>query len=223
MVEKQETMSARDAILGRVRAALTGEPDSAAPTYELWPEGTWPAPDDLFARFADELQRVQGESKRCKTVEEARQFVQELRQGLGNPETICGVHPTCVQLVQGLAGISSVDDRMDRRELAAIPMAIMPASFLLADTGTVVVLPRNHAERLLCYLPEVSILIAGPGSIVPHLSDVWARLTQQATDTEVRGEMLLVTGPSRTADIEKKLVLGAHGPRRLIVMFIEEN
>jgi L-lactate dehydrogenase complex protein LldG len=221
MVEKPKSMSARDAILGRMRTALAGEPDSAAPSYELWPEGTWPAPDDLFSRFADELHKVQGESKRCKTIEEARQLIRELRQGLGNPEAIYVDHPTCVQLVQGAGGVSPAQATMDRRQLAAIPLAIMPAAFLLADTGTAVVLPRNHAERLLCYLPEVSIFIAGATSLVSHLSDVWSKLTQQAGDPDVRGEMLLVTGPSRTADIEKKLVLGAHGPRRLIVLLIE--
>jgi L-lactate dehydrogenase complex protein LldG len=48
-------------------------------------------------------------------------------------------------------------------------------------------------------------------------------MATQAYDPELRGEMLLVTGPSRTADIEKKLVLGAHGPRRLVVILLEKR
>ena len=215
-------MSARDAILGRVRAALTGEAGTIAPTYELWPSGTWQDPTDLFEQFAEELRRVQGESKRCNAIEAARGFLGELHKELGKPQTVCIDHPTCREAVQGFENAVVLDAAMDRKQLAAVPLAIMSAEFLLADTGTVVVLPRNHAERLLCYLPDVSILIARGGSVVAHLSDVWEAITKQAVDPESRGEMLLVTGPSRTADIEKKLVLGAHGPRRLIVILIEE-
>src|SRR5262249_41980441 len=55
LVEEPGVMSARDAILGRVRAALAGDPDvGPPPSYELWPQGTWPPPDDLFARFVEE-------------------------------------------------------------------------------------------------------------------------------------------------------------------------
>jgi L-lactate dehydrogenase complex protein LldG len=85
------------------------------------------------------------------------------------------------------------------------------------------VLPRSHAERLLCYLPEVAVLVAGPSSVAAHLSGVWDRITAYASDPAERGELLLVTGPSRTADIEKKLVLGAHGPKRLIVLVVDEE
>jgi L-lactate dehydrogenase complex protein LldG len=215
-------MSARDGILGRIRTALAGEADCVAPNYELWPDGSWPATEDLFARFADELQRVQGESQRCKSVTEAQRFLQGLHREVGRPRAVFVDHPTCRELIHGVDGASSLQPDMDRIQLAAIPLAIMPAAFLLADTGTAVVMPQNHAERLLCYLPDVSVLIAEGRSVVVHMSDVWETITKQASDPAARGEMLLVTGPSRTADIEKKLVLGAHGPRRLIVILIEE-
>ena len=214
-------MSARDAILGRILTALVGEADTIAPTYELWPAGTWKNPNDLFERFAEELQRVQGESKRYKSTTDARQYLQDLHQALGKPQTIFVDHPICRALLHDFENTSALDPALDRKQLAAIPLAVMPAEFLLADTGTAVVFPRNHAERLLCYLPDVSVLIAEAGSVVAHLSDVWETMATLANDPELRGEMLLVTGPSRTADIEKKLVLGAHGPRRLVVILIE--
>jgi L-lactate dehydrogenase complex protein LldG len=222
-VEKAKTMSARDAILGRILTALVGEADTIAPTYELWPAGTWKSPNDLFERFAEELQRVQGESKRYKSTADAHQYIQDLHQALGRPQTIFVDHPICRDLLHGYENASVLDVGMNRKQLAAIPLAIMPAEFLLADTGTAVVFPQNHAERLLCYLPDVSVLIAGADSVVAHLSDIWETMATQANDPELRGEMLLVTGPSRTADIEKKLVLGAHGPRRLVVILIEER
>jgi L-lactate dehydrogenase complex protein LldG len=219
-------MSARDAVLRRIRKALANELDAdAAPAYELWPAGTWAAPDDLFDRFVEELKRVQGEGHRFRTLDEAKRFLSALHNEIGAPGTILADHPTCRLLGGALPAekLEIVDPAMDRQRLAAIPLAVLPAEFLLADTGSVVLHPKSHAERLVCYLPEVAVVVAGPGSLVAHLSDVWDRITARATDVGVRGEMLLVTGPSRTADIEKKLVLGAHGPKRLVVLVVEET
>ncbi|HMF13978.1 MAG TPA: LUD domain-containing protein [Gemmataceae bacterium] len=217
-------MSARDAILRRVRAALDGDPDfGPPPSYELWPEGTWPPPDDLFARFVEELQRVQGEGRRFATVEDARQFVQALHAELGGPRTVVVDHPRCRAVGDAVPHHEMLAPAMDRERLAAIRLGVLPAEFLLADTGTAILLPRSHAERLLCYLPEVTVVVAGPGSVVAHLSDVWERITAAAKDVGLRGEMVLVTGPSRTADIEKKLVLGAHGPKRLVALLLDER
>jgi L-lactate dehydrogenase complex protein LldG len=219
-------MSARDSILGRIRGALANEPDGgAAPSYELWPAGTWPAPGDLFNRFVEEIQRVQGSGHRFENLREAKRFVADLHGELGAPLTLLTDHPTCRVLGESLPSekVELLDPAMDRERLAAVPLAVMAAEFLLADTGTAVLMPKSHSERLLCYLPEVAVVVAGPGSLVAHLSDVWDRLTARAMDVGTRGEMLLVTGPSRTADIEKKLVLGAHGPKRVVVLLVDET
>jgi L-lactate dehydrogenase complex protein LldG len=216
-------MSARDAILGRIRAALAQEPESAGPPrYELWPPGTWQQPDNIFQYFQEELHRVQGEGHRVGSVEEAQQFLQTLHRELGEPITAIVEHPLCRSMAQGLPAdkVQVVAPPAERAQLAAIPLAVAPAAYLLADTGTAVLMPRSHAERLLCYLPTVAVLVARADSLVAHLSDIWSRLTEGAHDATSCGELLLVTGPSRTADIEKKLVLGAHGPKRLIVLVV---
>jgi L-lactate dehydrogenase complex protein LldG len=219
-------MSARDAILGRIRAALANAQDAgAAPGYDLWPAGTWPAPGDLFDGFLEELQRVQGEGRRFGSLNEAKRFLVDLHRELGGPCTVLADHPTCRVLGELIPAeaVTILDPAMDRQCLAAFPLAVLPAAFLLADTGSAVLFPKSHAERLLCYLPEVAVVVAGPGSLAAHLSDVWDRMMARASDVGVRGEMLLVTGPSRTADIEKKLVLGAHGPKRLIVLLLDQS
>jgi L-lactate dehydrogenase complex protein LldF len=223
LVEKPKAMSARDAILTRIRAALSHEPDATLPPIpELWPAGTWPAPPDLFDRFREELERVQGESRRCASLEEAREFLRDLHQQLGKPDTALVDEPPCRALSEALPAtkVHVIDCTWDRDRLASLPLSVMPANFLLADTGTAVVLPRTSAERLLCYLSTVTVLVATPPTVVAHLSEIWDRLTARAADPEARGEILLVTGPSRTADIEKRLVLGAHGPKRLIVLLM---
>ena len=115
-----------------------------------------------------------------------------------------------------------VDSGWDRERIAHLPLSVLPAEFLLADTGTAVVVARSPAERLLCYLPTIAVLVAPTSSLVARMSDIWDQVARVVADPAMRGEVVLVTGPSRTADIEKKLVLGAHGPKRLMVLLTDQ-
>ena len=72
----------------------------------------------------------------------------------------------------------------------------------------------------MCYLPPTCVVLARKDQLCAHLQDAWSDVTQSARDGESRGEMLTITGPSRTADIEKVLILGVHGPKRLVVMVV---
>ena len=56
--------------------------------------------------------------------------------------------------------------------------------------------------------------------MAPHLPAAWGEIARRTADPAIRGEFVLVTGPSRTADIEKILILGVHGPKRLVVLVV---
>ena len=64
------------------------------------------------------------------------------------------------------------------------------------------------------------MVIAGVDCLAEHLPAVWDDVARRAADPALRGEFVFVTGPSRTADIEKILILGAHGPKRLVVLLV---
>lgn len=219
-------MSRRDTILERIRTTLAGEPDVPPPPVpELWPPGTWTPPGDLAGRFLEELVRVDGEGFCCVSIASAQQQLCAL---VSQPDWVkIGVvdHPLCRAAVAGIDPdrLVWVEDGCDRQHLAELPVGLMPAQFLLADTGTAVVTARSATERLLCYLPHTAVLLAERDNLVAHMSDMWDRLTSWSADPALRGEIVLVTGPSRTADIEKQIVLGAHGPKRLIVLIVAET
>jgi L-lactate dehydrogenase complex protein LldG len=72
----------------------------------------------------------------------------------------------------------------------------------------------------MCYLPPVCIVIAKTSQLVEHMPAAWEKIAPRVADPQLRGEFVFITGPSRTADIEKILILGVHGPKRLVVLLV---
>jgi L-lactate dehydrogenase complex protein LldG len=73
----------------------------------------------------------------------------------------------------------------------------------------------------MCYLPPACIAIAKTGRLFEHMPAAWDEIAPRAAEADRRGEFVFITGPSRTADIEKILILGVHGPKRLIVLLVD--
>ena len=90
------------------------------------------------------------------------------------------------------------------------------AEVLVAQTGSVMISAACGGRAAFIVSP-VHIVLATGSQLVPALEDAFARIRQRAT-AERNSHLCLVTGSSRTADIEKILVMGAHGPRRLVVV-----
>lgn len=92
---------------------------------------------------------------------------------------------------------------------------------LVADTGSILV-SSSCGGRGASVVAPVHIVVAGLSQLVPSLETAFARLEEG--QTALRNSMLcLITGSSRTADIEKILVLGAHGPRRVVVILSQAD
>ncbi len=73
---------------------------------------------------------------------------------------------------------------------------------------------------LLCYLPPACVVVARTDQLAEHMPAAWDEIARRAAEPQRRGEFVLITGPSRTADIEKILILGVHGPKRLVVLLV---
>ncbi|MDM8561382.1 LUD domain-containing protein [Candidatus Parabeggiatoa sp. HSG14] len=89
----------------------------------------------------------------------------------------------------------------------------------IAETGSLVLLSSADCPTTLNFLPETHLIILYKDKLVAHIEEVWTHLRTQAMPRTVN----IITGPSRTADIEQTIQLGAHGPRRLHVIFVEKS
>jgi L-lactate dehydrogenase complex protein LldG len=116
---------------------------------------------------------------------------------------------------EGLSQAQSVRDALKDAGLAdsepPAGIAVTDASWAVAETGTLVI--RGSRRRFIT--SEVHVAILEGSRLLKDLEDV-------PFSVEASPFLTLVTGPSRTADIERVLVLGAHGPRRLVVLVIQE-
>jgi L-lactate dehydrogenase complex protein LldG len=216
-------MSSRDAILQRVHGELSKYPPVAAPPApEVWPR-TGPTPADMAERFAAELTAVQGEAIRCATMQDARRRLAELISQSGWT-SIGAMDRPMVREAAGDLPASSLNWQMadwPPTRMAQLSASVIEPEALLADTGSCVIACPTAQDRLLCYLPPACVVVAQTSQLVEHLPAAWASLAPRVADATMQGEFVIVTGPSRTADIEKILILGVHGPKRLVVLLVD--
>lgn len=218
-------MNSRETILQRIHdaARAVGLPKLEPPPIpEVWPR-TETDRAALLDRFVEEILLVQGEPFRCGSIDEARTKLAELIEQLGWESVGAMDRPLCRELVEGLEIGSLVWDPAegDARQMADLSVGLVSADFLLADTGSCVVSCQSASDRMLCYLPPACVVVARAETVCEHMPALWDRIVPLATDSDRRGEHVIITGPSRTADIEKILILGVHGPKRLVVFLID--
>lgn len=110
------------------------------------------------------------------------------------------------------------DLALDSPSLAGFEASLTPASAVVVRTGSILVTSRGAGGRRLSVLPPLHVVVAGVSQLVDSLDEAFAGL-----EGDDSSSVSLITGPSRTADIEKILVLGAHGPKRLALILIASN
>ena len=215
-------MSSRDAILGRIRRALAGDPPHERPAMiEVWPREN-PPTEQMAERFTQELEAISGELHRCASMDDARAKLTGLLEELECTSIGGTDRPLCREVASELAPdrVDWGESEVEPKKLAELSAGLVAADYLVADTGTAMVACGTPHERLMCYLPPVCFVIATTDRLVEHLPAAWEEIAPRAADPATRGEFVLITGPSRTADIEKILILGVHGPKRLIVLLV---
>ena len=222
-------MSARQHILNSIRTALK-EPFHlpAEPTNDELPaQIVAAAPKSLegkIARFKAELSAIAGECEQVSTFEQtAVKIAAIMHEASAGSVAVAGgrlTEQTANELRRrGIETISPKEapEAAGKTTVAEIKIGLVEAAFAVADSGTIAVPFVAGRSTLPHFLPEIVIALVPMTALVADHFELFQKLTP-----DERRSMLLVTGPSRTADIEKILILGAHGPRRLIVLLIGE-
>ncbi len=207
-------MTAREAILGRVRSALgraPGQVPSDLPPVLFSPAL---ASGDLLGLF---LRQLAGLGVKAHLADEgsASRIVGEL---LGGRSAVASnsLHLAAI----GVAGLPNVRcgirDKVGLRELCAnSEVGITSADYGLADTGSLVLLSTKEEARMISLLPPVHIAVIPKERILSGLDEFLQKVPLPA---ERSSSVLLITGTSKTGDIEQILVRGVHGPGEVHVV-----
>lgn len=209
-------MNARDAILQAVRDALgrgaLDEPRRAALDARI-PGHTRPAHDeDLVARFVRKFESRAGTIGRVADRAAVPAAVEAYRLAHGLPARAA--------IGAGLGTLAWPQDFAVHHGAAGISetLAVSPALCGVAETGSLMLVSGPDSPTTHNFVPDDHIVVLARDRIVDHFEDAWKLL--RARPGGMPRATNLVSGPSRTADVEQTIQLGAHGPRRVHVLLV---
>ena len=177
---------------------------------------------EMLAQFIERQENLHGEVFICESIE-------QMTQDLAN--VLKDFHPASAkyfktnlmeQIFDSQPGIKNYFDlktdlSISSPDFSKYEAGVSGAEYLIARTGSIFLNSRMAGGRRLTVLPPVHIVLAKQSQLVSSLDDVLKKIKQSDSDWSYA---TFITGPSRTSDIEKKLVLGAHGPKRLVTLIL---
>ena len=211
-------MTSRESVLNKVRSALGRSPGQPPPPLSP-PFVRVPASDPAINvdRFVAAFEKLAGKTFRVAAASDVARAVEGLLAGkraiASNAPFLreCGV----LQLPGVESGLIHRDQL--RAACATADIGITSADYVLADTGTLVMLSSPQEARLISLLPPIHLAIFSRERILSGLDEL---LTVVPKPAEQSSAMVLITGPSRTADIEQILVRGVHGPGEIYAVIV---
>lgn len=212
-----EESTSREKILKKVRAALINQSKSDPVDVDfdsaIFHEPAEPA--ELI--FAQQFTDLNGQFVFCENETDFAENLQALLQE-NDLQPVCCAEPALQRMLRD-AGIPF---ETERRNDAGMNTAVTGCEFLVARTGSVMVSARQESGRALVIYPNYHIVVAWTSQLVFHIRDAIKGMKQRYGE-EMPSSISLISGPSRTADIEKTLVQGAHGPKEIFVFLIDDT
>lgn len=207
--------TAREDILGRVRAALADvAPDPVPVTAPLMPAASTAEVIDLFVERVADYRAV---IERCAPTELGERVSAAL--AAHTPSGAGVVVPEGLDLPDRAVPGAVVDTELTAYELDSLAAVVTRAAVGIAETGTIVLdHGPGQGRRVISLVPDVHICIVTADQVVPDVPDAIALL--QLTVEQGR-PLTWISGPSATSDIELDRVEGVHGPRTLHVILVE--
>jgi L-lactate dehydrogenase complex protein LldG len=227
---EEAALSARDLVFASIRSSLGVDGHEAPRRKEVTdrlrdhPTGVVPArghlaPDGRVALFADMVTAAAGSVTRVNAAADVPKAIAEFLRRHNLPPTVRRgedarlaalpwEHEKTLEVTLGPS---------DGHQLASVSHAFGA----VAETGTLVLTSGADNPTTLNFLPDNHIVLVDAKDIAADFESVFARLRARYGERQLPRVVNMITGPSRSADIEQTLILGAHGPRRLHIIICD--
>jgi L-lactate dehydrogenase complex protein LldG len=159
------------------------------------------AADDLVAAFTAAINKAGGAVTVLNNVEELKQKIQE-------------VLPDAQRIADFIHGEKISNDLL-LKEAALLDVVVLKGQLGVAENGAIWLTDKDCVERVLPFITQHLVLLIEKETLVGNMHHAYAVMGKQDPDYGV-----FIAGPSKTADIEQSLVIGAHGPRSLQVFIV---
>lgn len=222
-------MNVRDAMLTRVRQAVQeGNRAGAIPNLPERGSVGYQGAANPVERFCTELAAAGGKAYLAADDAAALQMVQQILQATSAKKVLLsrGGLVDQMQLSKKLPSdhlqVSSLDDaESDAKEtFFAADVGITNVHKLIAETGSIVMTARPNEPRSVSLLPPIHIALADRSQLLPDLFDLFDLFSPL---NPLPSNLTLITGPSKTGDIELRLVTGVHGPGEVHVILLDDS
>ena len=215
----------REAFMARVKAAAAAGREHHVPTRKDLPArvGYCGGGDDLATRFAHEVELVGGKPVVVENLTAARHALAELLSKYAPQSALCWEHPVLERCgvaellaerhiaAHHYATLNDLPRDAQREAILAAEIGISSVTSALAETGTLVMGAMPGRERVASLAPPVHVAIVTAEQIVPDLFDLFDTLVLNGSQA-LPSNVTLITGPSKTGDLELRLTTGVHGP-----------
>ncbi len=178
----------------------------------------------LFPEFEERAKAVSAEVFRCSTLTEAREALLKLIETAGVEKAVVVEGPlqmaagiTEALRARGIEVYTTPEEIAERAPTADV--GISGVEFGVAETGSVFQEGTAITTRLVTILPPLHVVFLSSANIVPDIPEAFEIIAKNFD----RGYVGFITGPSRTADIERVLTIGVHGPSRFAIIAVDEE
>ncbi|MFO8045904.1 MAG: lactate utilization protein C [Halomonas sp.] len=214
-------MSARNAILERLRQRADGPLSAPESDFAVVTERGW-SPDERLARFEHWITSVHGEVIHATREDWCDVLARVLADKSVRRLSLGRDHPVAAEARQALANaeVELVDVDRDieswqREQFESVDAGLTSIGGAIAETGSLWLWPTPDEPRLISLVPPIHIAVLDAETIEDTFFDVVER---HGWANKMPTNALLISGPSKTADIEQTLAYGVHGPRELVVL-----
>jgi L-lactate dehydrogenase complex protein LldG len=210
----RDITTTKEKLLKKIRKALLEKRDNPYPNLEDLPH--YPQSEELpEVQFAEEFTNAAGQFAFCEDEVQFIDILLSLAEERKWRKIYCWEPALQDILMKYDYPFFETDKDFDQ---AQVGFTLCEA--LIARNGSIMLSNAEAAGRRLSIYPPIHIVLAYTSQIVPDLKDAF-KLVKAKYSNQLPSMITTVTGPSRTADIEKTLVMGAHGPKELFVFLLE--